>query len=212
MGRVWTSAIGCGLLCAAVLGLPTSGKAENGGGYKGEVIVIRAIASYSPGYAEILTQLQAHGYRTRTYIPSTAVMAADEIARDRQSGRTTGELVIFGYSLGADASLTLARRLGERGLTIDRQILLEPTIPPTVPGNVRYCFNLYESRPYRDFVPALRGIRVQRESENTQLVNYDLRKYQPSVTSRTTHLFIRRSAHWRSVLVTQMVGSDSSER
>jgi hypothetical protein len=184
--------------------LPVASAGE-GAGDKGEVVVVRAIASYSPGYPEMLAQLQAHGYRVRTYIPSTAILAADEIARDRQSGRSSGELVVFGYSLGADASLTLARKLGERGLTVDRQVLLEPTIPPSVPGNVRYCFNLYESRPYRDFVPALRGIGVQRESANTELVNYDLRKYRPSGSGRTTHLFILHNAHWRSVLVSQMV-------
>lgn len=206
---VWTSVAGCGLLCAAMVCL-SAAKAGEGAGYKGDVIVIRAIASYSPGYPEILAQLQAHGYRVRTYIPSTAVMAADDIARDRNSGRTSGELVLFGYSLGADASLTLARKLGERGLVVDRQILLEPTIPPSVPGNVQYCFNLYESRPYRDFIPALRGIGVQRESAHTQLVNYDLRKYQPSA-GRTSHLFILSNAKWRSLLVSQMVTSRASE-
>lgn len=201
--RLFRTLVACSIW-AGLLGVPLRGE-EQAPERQGEAIIVRAIGSYSPGFTDILKKVEAKGFQTRIYIPSSAIKAADQIVEDRRAGRTGGPLVIFGYSLGADASLTLSRKLGERGLSVDRQVLVEPTIPPTVPANVRYCFNLYVSRPHRDFVPALRGVAVHRDSPATQLVNYDIRQYQPSQAWKTKHLTILTDAYWRSVLVSQMV-------
>lgn len=55
-------------------------------------------------------------------------------------------------------------------------ILIEATRRGDVPDNVRYCFNIYESRPRTDWLPIFRGLQVRVVSSATYLINYDVRR------------------------------------
>ena len=67
------------------------------------------------------------------------------------------------------------------------EILIEATKPGTVPSNVRYCFNIYESRPRTDWLPVLRGVVVRCDSESTYMINHDVRQQQTRLR-RLNHL------------------------
>ena len=62
-----------------------------------------------------------------------------------------------------------------RGIDVDYVILLDATNPRTVPANVNKCHNIYLSHQMTDWFPAFRGISVWAESDETELINYDVR-------------------------------------
>src|SRR5262249_36983789 len=94
-----------------------------------------------------------------------------------KAGELAGPVTIVGWSYGADAACCMSERLNRSGVPVTNLILIEPTIGVTVPANVSYCFNIYESRGWRDKIPAFRGIPVAAENPNTQLVNLDVKAY-----------------------------------
>jgi thioesterase domain-containing protein len=111
---------------------------------------------------------------------------AEFIADERQAGRLDGPIVVMGYSLGANTAILLAERLAERGVELDKLVLLECSYADEVPSNVRECFNIYKSHPWTDWFPLFRGIPLEAESDQTQMVNYDLRDADPA-TGRWHH-------------------------
>lgn len=169
-----------------------------------DVIVIRAIAGYSPGYRDMIARLNASGCRTRVYTPAQAAFAARKIEEDLQTGALRRPFVIVGYSLGADAGTVLSHKLTRRGIVVDRLVLVEPTVPTRVDPEVA-CFNIYESRPRTDWWPMLRGVPVQSTAGTGAITNYDVRLYDPGLAEQTTHLEFPRNTAVRDIVLDQVM-------
>lgn len=140
----------------------------------GLVIVVRGLAGYWPGCNAFCQKVRQYGEQVVPYTPSAAVAYAPEIAAEVQTGRWS-HLRIVGYSNGGGAAIELARELRRYGIEVERLILIEATRPGDVPDNVRYCFNIYESRPRTDWMRIFRGVQVRAVSSATYLINYDVR-------------------------------------
>jgi len=148
----------------------------------GLVVVIRGFSGYWPGCDNYCRRVRSyHEYVTTYNTGLEARINTEEIAAEMQSGRWS-QLRIVGYSTGADAAIEVARGLNQYGIRVERLVLIEPTNPSTIPGNVGYCYNIYESRPRTDWLPVFRGTRVQRESRRTALINYDVAGTRRSLT------------------------------
>lgn len=140
----------------------------------GLVIVVRGLAGYWPGCNAFYQKVRQYGEQVVPYTPSAAVAYAPEIAAEIQSGKWS-HLRIVGYSRGGDTAVELSRELRRYGIEVERLILIEATAPGDVPDNVRYCFNIFESRPRTDWMRIFRGVQVRAVPSATYLINYDVR-------------------------------------
>lgn len=130
---------------------------------------------FSKGLVDVTDELSAEGHYAMTLSGYAWEDIGDRIIKAEAAGQLRRPLVLGGHSLGADKSLKLARVLQEAGIAVDYVVLLDATNPPSVPSNVKRCHNIYLSHPATDWIPAFRGIAVQAESPETQLINFDVR-------------------------------------
>jgi hypothetical protein len=130
---------------------------------------------FSKGLLDVTDQLNEEGYYARTLSGYAWKDIGDHIIDKHEAGELRRPLILGGHSLGADKSLKLAAKLQEAGIDVDYVILLDATNPPTVPSNVKRCHNIFLSMPATDWIPAFRGIPVERDSPDTELINFDVR-------------------------------------
>src|SRR5262249_5535386 len=137
--------------------------------------------------------------------PYDCAMLADRIVAARNEGRLASPLVVFGYSTGADHALKVARRLGRQGVTVDKLVLLDPTVARSVPDNVRSCFNLYMGQPSGSTLPWFRGIAVSAESEGTELVNYNCSDVEDGRYTTANHFTLSADPDVQDLLIEEIV-------
>jgi pimeloyl-ACP methyl ester carboxylesterase len=115
---------------------------------------------------------------------------ASFVRTEHQAGRWSGPLVLVGHSIGADDQIRVAKRLNQWDLPVDLLILIDPTVPGTIPPNVRHCVNLFKSHPGLDTVPAFRGVRVHAaDPARTLLENINLRTAKVEFDTRVINHF-----------------------
>src|SRR5258706_123006 len=80
-----------------------------------------------------------------------------------------------GIALGGAAG----GRLDKASVAVDMVVTMDPVTPPDVPGNVRYCYNLYQSNGAWDKVPMFRGVPLKLAegavAERTRVDNVDVK-------------------------------------
>ncbi|MFI4861555.1 MAG: thioesterase domain-containing protein [Phycisphaerales bacterium JB063] len=130
---------------------------------------------FSKGLDDVADGLGERGYHGHSMPGPEWKALCREIEAMDASGELRRPLVLSGHSLGADKALLLAAALERKGIDVDYVLLLDATNPRTVPGNVHRCHNIYLSHPATDWFPAFRGIAVSAVSEDTELINYDVR-------------------------------------
>jgi len=142
----------------------------------GEVYLIRGLFDiFSLGMDDIGQNLKEKGVKASVYSGLSWPNLAQQILDKHKQGDLERPLVISGHSYGADDAIRLARALEQHGVAVDALVLLDPTIPPKIPANVRHCVNIYRSKPSTDWMPWLRGVPVETEGRNTRIVNRDIR-------------------------------------
>jgi hypothetical protein len=145
-----------------------------------EVFLIRGVAGYWPRVGNFEETLRSRGFEPKTIYQWQYRDLADEIASAYHAGELAGPVTIVGYSSGADSSCMMSKRLNKAGVPVSTLILIESTFGVSVPANVSYCFNIYESRGWTDAIPAFRGIPVETRGQNTHLENVDV-AYHPEL-------------------------------
>ncbi len=101
---------------------------------------------FSLGMDELQTKLNAQGVKTKLLPHTGWAGVVNEIvaeAKSRPKGRYP--IVIVGHSLGANAALMLAYRLGEQGVPVNLVITIDPTVPRPVSPTVGRYFNIYQA-------------------------------------------------------------------
>lgn len=147
-----------------------------------DVYVLRGIAGYWPGAGAFERTLECRGIRPKVVFAETYPFLADRIAADRECGGACRPLVIVGYSTGGNGAIDVCRRLEQRGIAVDKLVLLDTSYEDAIPGNVRSCFNLYKSHPHTDWIPIFRGVPMPAASPSTEMVNFDLRCQAPELS------------------------------
>ena len=115
---------------------------------------------------------------------------ASFVRTEHKAGRWSGPLVLVGHSIGADDQIRVAKRLNEWDVPVDLLILIDPTVPGTIPPNVRHCVNIFKSHPGLDTVPAFRGVRARAaDPAATLLENINLRTTKVEFDTRVINHF-----------------------
>lgn len=169
------------------------------------VFVLEGIAGYWPLCCQFEGALRAEGIHPIMAFAEEYYPLAEFIADQRQCGRLDGPIVVVGYSLGANTAILLADRLKERGVEIDKLVLLEASYKDEVPSNVRDCVNIYKSHPWTDWIPIFRGIPLPAESNSTAMVNCDLRECHPEAGGWHHHLIVCANPNVHRVMVDEVL-------
>jgi pimeloyl-ACP methyl ester carboxylesterase len=148
--------IGAVLALAATMPLSgcASGSSTSAGGlartdvskyeYTGEVYLLRGLANvFSTGLDVMNDRMRAKGINSRVDNHSVWQAWADDIVQRAQAGKVSYPVVIMGHSLGGNASVQMARYLGDRGVKVTYVAAFDPTIT-TEPGpNVEKVDNFF---------------------------------------------------------------------
>jgi pimeloyl-ACP methyl ester carboxylesterase len=109
----------------------------------GHVYLMRGIFNvFSLGMDQMGYKLQAAGVAaTVANHTSWRGMADDMIANYRSGNREP--IILMGHSAGADATISIARRLQEAGVPVALIVNFDPVSPDPVPPNVKQVVNYY---------------------------------------------------------------------
>ncbi len=115
---------------------------------------------------------------------------ASFVRTEHEAGRWSGPLILVGHSIGADDQVRVAKRLNQGNVPVDLLLLIDPTVPPVIPPNVKHCVNIFKSHPGLDTVPAFRGIKVRAADPRRTLVeNINLRTTKVGFDTRMINHF-----------------------
>jgi len=102
--------------------------------YTGEVYLLRGLANvFSTGLDTMNDRFRAKGVNSRVDNHSVWQRWADDIVARAQKGQVSFPVIIMGQSLGGNASVQMARYLGDRGVKVAYVAAFDPTIT-TEPG------------------------------------------------------------------------------
>jgi hypothetical protein len=110
-----------------------------------------------------------------------------------------------GYSVGADKAIVLSRSLRERGITVDKLVLLEATSEDSIPGNVTECVNIYKPQPWSGVLPVFRGCPVSAESPATTVSNYNVREYNDGRYDWDNHFTLTTNPYVQDLIIDEVV-------
>lgn len=188
------------ILCAGCFSSGPIGSAT-----RPNVIVLRGTAGYFPNLTEFEDRLLDEGVCPTVAFPEAHATIAERVVGGRNRGRLNGPVVIVGYGAGANAAISLSRSLGERGIDVEKLVLLETTSDEKVPSNVHVCFNIYKSQPWYDVLPAFGGFPVSKESGTTTLVNYNVRDYNDGRFDWENHLTLAANPFIQDLMLDEVL-------
>ena len=130
----------CSRLVAQLAGSSTADAASR---RPGQVYLYRGILNvFSLGMDQIAYKLQAAGVATSV---SNHTMwsseANDMIAKYRAGNREP--IILMGHSAGADATISVARKLAQYNIPVALIVNFDPVAPDAVPNNVKQIVNYY---------------------------------------------------------------------
>ena len=133
------------MLCTVLLVSATAQSAAEAAPAKraGHVYLMRGIFNvFSLGMDQMAYKLQAAGVAaTVANHTSWRSMADDMIANYRSGNREP--IILMGHSAGADATISIARRLEQASVPVALIVNFDPVSPDPVPPNVKSVVNYY---------------------------------------------------------------------
>lgn len=132
-------------------GLPPSAQSQDTGWppamqvarRQGEVYLLRGFADvFSRGLDEMGAQLESRGVVAHVQGHLSWRTVAKQIIDDRRRYGPS-PVILIGHSLGANAVISIAEKLGAAGIRVDYLATFAATAPDPVPGNVRRVVNYY---------------------------------------------------------------------
>lgn len=124
-----------------------------------KIVLVRGwMDVFSTGLDDLASRLRQSGYHDVTVVGLTAMTGVErELIRSRERSRP---IVLIGHSLGANAAVGLAQRLGERGIPIGLLVSFDATESLAVPANVGRVLNIYQPNgPGRSLIATGGGFR-----------------------------------------------------
>lgn len=135
-----------------------------------QIYLIRGLFGvFSTGMDQMAAQLKAQGYSNVSLWSWTDV---DAIASDIIGGHQAGDnahVILIGHSLGSDAVVQVADRIGRQGIAVDLAVTFDITEGLRVPLNVERFINFYQNNGFGR--PALEPAGFAGEFSNINLSN-----------------------------------------
>jgi pimeloyl-ACP methyl ester carboxylesterase len=199
---LWAAAGGCQPLPAGSLDAVTKGSHL---GWHGSIYLVRGWRDlWSGGIDQLAGEIDQAGLDAAVYRESQWRGLCAAIERRYRSSVGGRPLVLVGFSYGADDVLRIAQRLQEDSIAVDLVITIDPVTPPTVPTNVRACYNYFQTNGVWDIFPWLRGVRLK-ASLAGQLMNVDIRRDRPDLLEPdTSHATIAANSKLHREIVKQV--------
>ena len=130
----------CSLLVAP---LASSSDAEAAPRRPGQVYLYRGIFNvFSLGMDQIAYKLQAAGVATSVSNHTAWSSEASDMIAKYQAGNRE-PIILMGHSAGADATISVARKLAQYNIPVALIVNFDPVSPDAVPNNVRQIVNYY---------------------------------------------------------------------
>ena len=112
--------------------------------YTGEVYLLRGLANvFSTGLDVMNDRFRSKGINSRVDNHSVWQSWADDIIARAEQGKVSFPIVIMGHSLGGNASVQMARYLGDRGVKVTYVASFDPTITTSPGPNVARVDNFF---------------------------------------------------------------------
>ncbi|MDB5617996.1 MAG: hypothetical protein JWQ24_2234 [Tardiphaga sp.] len=109
----------------------------------GHVYLMRGIFNvFSLGMDQIAYKLQDTGIATTVANHTSWRGLADDMITNYRSGNRE-PIILMGHSAGADATISIARRLQQGGVPVALIVNFDPVSPDPVPPNVKQVVNYY---------------------------------------------------------------------
>jgi hypothetical protein len=166
--------------------------AETGRPY---VYLLRGLMNiFSLGMDDLAAKLQRRGVAAGVYEYGQWESLCQDAAARWRSART--QIVIVGHSLGADAVIYMANRLGQMGIPVSLVVAFDPVHPvPLTGGTTARFVNLYQSNNgWGAAVPRGAGF-------HGELSNVDLR-----TRTDISHTSIDKSARLHEIVIGRILG------
>ncbi len=137
----------------------------------GNVYLLRGfIGIWSYGIDGIGREINESGVRANVYRCEQWREVTAAILAKYKDQKASEPLVIVAHSWGADHALDMAHALEAAHISIDLIVTLDPVTPPKVPGNVKWCYNIYQTNGAWDKIPFFRGVALQAVNGSTGLL------------------------------------------
>lgn len=119
---------------------PTSGSIKR----TGEIYLLRGLANiFSRGMDVMGARLVNEGVDARVYNHGAWRDLANNIIARETRKQVSYPIIIMGHSLGGNASVKMAKYLGDRGIQVRYVVAFDPTITTFVGKNVKQVTNYY---------------------------------------------------------------------
>jgi ABC-type sugar transport system substrate-binding protein len=124
---------------------PAKGVGKTGANRPYQVYLLKGLADiFSSGMDFLQAKLHARGIVAEVHSHSEAEeLAQSAIAKWR--GGSRGPIIIIGHSLGADAAIAMAQRLGAAGVPVTLLVTFSPVDSAPVAANVARAVNYFQS-------------------------------------------------------------------
>jgi pimeloyl-ACP methyl ester carboxylesterase len=123
------------------------------------VYLLRGLMNvFSLGMDELAAKIRAQGILATVHNHAEYEELADVAARNYKAGEE-GPIIIIGHSLGADAAVHMANRLGALGVPVKLVVPFDPVDPTTAGANIARVVNLYISNGVGRSVARGQGFR-----------------------------------------------------
>ena len=110
----------------------------------GEVYLLRGLANvFSRGMDAMGARMVRSGFDARVYNHAAWKDLAENIIARNRVKQVSYPIIIMGHSLGGNASVKMAKYLGDRGIPVSYVVAFDPTITTRVGKNVRHVVNYY---------------------------------------------------------------------
>jgi len=148
---------------------------------------------FSLGMDQLNAKLQQKGVKTKLLGHTGWSRAMEEIlAEAKQPGRGKGKnrypIVLVGHSLGANAALMLAYRLGEQGVPVNLVLTVDPTVSRPLTPTVRRYLNIFQENNGLGVALDGKGISPKR------LENYNTWDHAKLTGAEVTHFSLDKNA------------------
>jgi len=130
------------------------------------VYLIKGLAGFQTGVIDLGERLRQRGITPRIESHLSSDTVADEIIARYRAGMRA-PIAIVGYSLGADAAASIARRLYEHKIPVALLVTFAPVADARVTPNVRRAVNYYQSTSaWRGKMVPVQGFRGSMKNVN----------------------------------------------
>ncbi|QUS40158.1 hypothetical protein RPMA_15940 [Tardiphaga alba] len=143
------------ILCSLVLGsFAGSSAAEAAGRRPGKVYLYRGLMNvFSLGMDQLGSKLQAVGVATSVSNHTLWSSEANDMIAAYQAGNRE-PIILMGHSAGADATISVARKLAQYNIPVALIVNFDPVAPEAVPSNVKQVVNHYVATGWGQAVAA----------------------------------------------------------